>query len=126
MNMAYCLSDKEKLFCKLVSFAQDEIDISRNSEGCIIENHSVKVVGRFKKCFGLKEASFIVSFPHTERMQLMKEKMEHNNNYIEQKVDGGWEFGIGCPESMSVEVLTNGEIHLDWSTYEEIFDYILD
>lgn len=121
--MGYCIDNKIKWFCKLVCFAQNEIDlaIKPENEGCVTN----EIIDRFKKCFGVKEVHWITSFPHTESTCLIKEKVEHPN-YIHQKVHGGWEFGVSCPEPLSVEVLNNGEIHLDIPSSEDIFNYVLD
>lgn len=125
--MGYLIDNKTKQFCKLVCFAQNEIDLAMSPEAPAEGYVTNEIVNRFKKHFGVEKVHWITSFPHTEMTQLIKEKVE-NPNYIHQKVQGGWEFGISCLEFMSieVEVLNNGEIHLDFPSSEEIFNYVLD
>ena len=123
--MGYCIDNKTKQFCKLVCFAQNEIDLTMSPEAPAEGYVTNEIIDRFKKHFGVDEVHWITSFPHTEMTQLINEKIEHPN-YIHQKVHRGWEFGTSCPEPMSVEVLNNGEIHLDFPSSEEIFNYVLD
>ena len=123
--MGFCLGDKTIQFCKLVSFVQNEIDLALSSDAPAEGYITNEVTDRFKKYFGVDKVGWITSFPHTTINQIMKEELEHGN-YIHQKVQGGWRFGINDPECMSVEVTTNGEIELDWSTSEEIFNYVND
>ena len=122
--MGYCINNKTKQFCKLVCFAQNEIElaISIDKDGYYVKE---EIIDRFKRAMGIEEVFWITSFPHTEMTQLIEEKIACGN-YIHQKVHGGWEFGICVPEPMSVEVLNNGEIHLDFPSSEEIFNYVLD
>jgi len=124
--MGFCLGDKTIQFCKLVSFVQNEMDLAISPDAPAEGVVTNEITDRFKKWFGVDQVGWIISFPCTTINQIMEEKAKHNYIFIHQKVQGGWEFGIDYPEPMSVEVTTNGEIHLDWSTSEEIFNYVND
>ena len=73
--MGYCIDNKTKQFCKLVCFAQNEIELAMSIDvpGGYI---SSEIIDRFKKHFGVEEVHWITSFPHTEVTKIIKEKVE--------------------------------------------------
>jgi len=132
--MGVGIGEKERLFCRLVTFAEDECHISSTAKD-ISETYSSEVLGRFRERMGVPDAALVI-MPNFDGMPtemkrkaataLDEAKKQCGYNYVQQGLDGRWEFSIGTPEMISVAVLTNGDIEVDWATAEDIFNFVSD
>ena len=133
--MGVTLSEKERLFCRLVSFVEDESRRALDASEEISENYPSEVLERFKTAFGCAGAQLIVLPPYAamehdrkkeKALEVDEAKRRCGWNYVEYGPENKWEFSIGSPEMMSVQATTDGNIHLDWATAEEIFNFVSD
>jgi len=105
--------------CKLVAFAEEEkkhaLAINLNAEG-----YAHEVLRRFQTLY--PDAILILGDFKTGSDEWHKSLMK---NYVHCRVDGTWEFYL-TKDSMSIDVKTDGTIHLDEGTAEVIFNYVND
>ena len=128
------IGKKERLFCKLVTFAEDEIRFASTARD-ISETYSSEVLTRFRERMGVPDAALVI-MPNFDGMPtemkrkaataLDEAKKQCGYNYVQQGLDGRWAFSIGIPLMMAVAVLTNGDIEADWATAEEVFNFVSD
>jgi hypothetical protein len=110
------LGKLELQMCELVNFAQKQIAyaLGYDFEKSDIKSYASYVLGEFKKIS--PNAKLIIG------NKVPKDCF----NYVQVTLDNVWVFAIDKPEFMMVEVKTDGSIHLDWGTAEQIFNFVSD
>lgn len=115
----YKFTKEEIDMCKLVAFAEKEIQNSR-SVNIDVENYSKDVLKRFQELY--PEAIFICGNLEVGSKE-WKDALSKYHIYLQ--IDNTWQF-YSANSCMTVTVLTNGEISLDTGTAECIFNYVND
>lgn len=107
------------VMCRLVAFAEKEIEYALENK-LNVEGYAQEVLKRFQVLY--PDAVLILGDFKVGSDEWHKSLTKP---HVHCWVNGTWEFYSSC-DSMSVEVKTDGTIHLDEGTAEGIFNYVND